>query len=63
MDTDSSFPDALRYGNGSTRRHVAQQGGDNLQPGNCVLLPFQDGYHLVAKHVVTLAVCCREMAS
>jgi hypothetical protein len=42
MDTDSSFPDALRYGNGSTRRHVAQQGGDNLQPGNCVLLPFQD---------------------
>ena len=47
MDTDSSFPDTRCYGNGRSRRHVAQQtfcqGGDNLQPADCVLLPLQAG--------------------
>jgi hypothetical protein len=39
------------------------QGGDNLQPTDCVLLPLQGGYRLVTKYVVIPPVCGREMVS
>jgi hypothetical protein len=37
------------------------QGGDNLQPADCVLLPLQGCYRLVTKDVVIPPVCGSEM--
>ena len=37
------------------------QGGNNLQPADCVLLPLQGGYRLVTKDVVIPPVCGSEM--